>query len=170
MLSAVTRPDPPLTGDERTMLTTWLDYQRATLLWKCEGLEGPALARKGVPPSALTLLGLVRHMAIVEWWWFDHIFAGSTSPEPISTDEDRDADFNDIEPARATADLDLFQTVCDVSRAIVADAESFEVPSAFAGRGPFSLRWIMIHMIEEYARHNGHADLLREQIDGAVGE
>jgi Protein of unknown function (DUF664) len=170
MLSAVTRPDPPLTGDERTMLTTWLDYQRATLLWKCEGLDGPALARRGVPPSALTLLGLVRHMAIVEWWWFDHVFAGSSSPEPISTEEDRDADFNDIEPARATADLDLFQTVCDVSRAIVASAESFDTPSALAGKGPFSLRWIMIHMIEEYARHNGHADLLREQIDGAVGE
>ena len=77
MLSAVIRPEPPLTGDERTMLTTWLDYQRATLLWKCEGLDGAALARRGVPPSALTLLGLVRHMAIVEWWWFDHIFAGS---------------------------------------------------------------------------------------------
>ena len=170
MLSAVTRPDPPLTGDERAMLTTWLDYQRATLLWKCEGLDGTALARQGVPPSALTLLGLVRHMAIVEWWWFDHIFAGSSSPEPISTEEDRDADFNDIEPARATADLDLFQTVCDVSRAIVADAESFDVPSALGGKGPYSLRWIMLHMIEEYARHNGHADLLREQIDGAVGE
>ena len=170
MLSAVTRPDPPLIGDERTMLTTWLDYERATLLWKCEGLDGTALARRGVPPSALTLLGLVRHMAIVEWSWFDRIFAGSSSPEPISTEEDRDADFNDIEPARAMADLDLFQRVCDVSRAIVADAESFDTPSAFAGRGPFSLRWIMIHMIEEYARHNGHADLLREQIDGAVGE
>jgi hypothetical protein len=170
MLSGVTRPDPPLTGDERTMVTTWLDYQRATLLWKCEGLDGQALARQGVPPSTLTLLGLVRHMAIVEWWWFDHIFAGSASPEPISTEVDRDADFNDIEPARAKADLDLFQRVCDVSRAIVAVATSFDVPSALEGRGPYSLRWIMIHMIEEYARHNGHADLLREQIDGAVGE
>ena len=109
MLSAATRPDPPLTGDERTMLTTWLDYQRATLLWKCEGLDGPALARQGVPPSTLTLLGLVRHMAIVEWWWFDHIFAGGSSPEPISTEEDRDADFNGIEPARAMADIDLFR-------------------------------------------------------------
>jgi hypothetical protein len=170
MLSAVTRPDPPLTGDERPMLTVWLDFQRATLLWKCEGLDGAALVRPGVPPSALTLLGLVRHMAIVEWWWFDHIFTGSSSPEPISTVEDIDADFNDIDPDRAMADLDLFGRQCDVSRSIAAAAESLDVPSASTEKPTVSLRWIMIHMIEEYARHNGHADLLREQIDGAVGE
>ena len=75
-------------------------------------------------------------MAIVEWWWFDHIFAGSSSPEPISTEEDRDADFNDIEPARAMADLDLFQRQCDVSRAIVADAESFDDAFGVRGEGP----------------------------------
>ena len=138
------------------MLTTWLDYQRATLLWKCEGLDGPALARQGVPPSTLTLLGLVRHMAIVEWWWFDHIFAAGSSPEPISTEEDRDADFNGIEPPgpwRSTV------PACDVSRAIVADAET-STASALAGRS-VSLRWIMIHMIEEYARHNGHRPAAR---------
>jgi Protein of unknown function (DUF664) len=169
MLSAVTRPEPPMTGDERTMLKVWLDYQRATLLWKCEELDGAALVRRGVPPSSLTLLGLVRHMALVEWWWFDHVFAGSPSPEPISTQEDRDADFNDLDPARAMADVELFQRQCDVSRAI-ADAASLETLAASTEKPPLSLRWIMVHMIEEYARHNGHADLLREQIDGAVGE
>jgi hypothetical protein len=170
MLSAVTRPEPPMTGDERTMLTVWLDYQRATLLWKCEELDGAALVRHGVPPSSLTLLGLVRHMAFVEWWWFDHIFTGSSSPEPFSTEEDSDADFNDLDPARAMADIDLFQRQCDVSRAIVAVAPSLDTLAASTEKPPLSLRWIMVHMIEEYARHNGHADLLREQIDGAVGE
>jgi len=159
-----------LTGDERPMLTSWLDYERSTLLWKCEGLDGADLARRGVPPSALCLLGLVRHMAIVEWWWFDHIFRASPSPEPISTVEDRDADFNDIDPGRAMADIDLLRRQCDVSRSIVADAGGLDDLSASTEKPPISLRWIMVHMIEEYARHNGHADLLREQIDGAVGE
>ena len=109
MLPAVTRPEPPMTGDERPMLTVWLDYQRATLLWKCEGLDGAALVRHGVPPSSLTLLGLVRHMALVEWWWFDHVFTGSPSPEPFSAQEDPDADFNDLDPARAMADIELFR-------------------------------------------------------------
>ncbi len=170
MLSGVTRPDPPLTGDERPMLDAWLDYQRATLLMKCEGLDAAALARRSVPPSTLTLLGLVRHMAAVEWWWFDHIFTGSSSPEPISTVDDVDADFNDLDPERVPADLELFGLQCDVSRAIASAAERLDVTSASTERPTVSLRWIMVHMIEEYARHNGHADLLREQIDGAVGE
>jgi hypothetical protein len=170
VLSAVTRPDPPSTGDERPMLTVWLEYQRSTLLWKCEGLDGAALVRRGVPPSSLTLLGLVRHMAIVEWWWFDHIFTGSSSPEPISTADDRDADFNDLDPGRANDDLALFERRCDLSRAIASAAASLDATSASTEKPTVSLRWIMIHMIEEYARHNGHADLLREQIDGAVGE
>jgi hypothetical protein len=170
MLSGVTRPDPPLTGDERPMLDAWLDYQRATLRVKCEGLDGAALARRGVPPSRLSLLGLVRHMTIVEWWWFDHVFTGSSSPEPISTVDDVDADFNDLDPVRAPADLELFGLQCDVSRAIAAAAESLDSPSVSTEKPTVSLRWVMIHMIEEYARHNGHADLLREQIDGAVGE
>jgi hypothetical protein len=170
MVTAETRPEPPQTGDERPMLAVWLDYQRATLLWKCEGLDGAALACPGVPPSSLTLQGLVRHMALVEWWWFDHIFTGSNSPEPFSTVDDRDADFNDIDPGRAVADIELFQRQCDVSRALAAAAESLDAPSRSTEKSTFSLRWITIHMIEEYARHNGHADLLREQIDGAVGE
>ena len=120
-------------------------------------------------PSSLSLLGLVRHMAYVEWHWFDHVFAGNPSPAPISVAVDPDADFNDLEPSRAMADLDLFTSQCDVSRAIAADADSLDATAAAAGR-PISLRWIMIHMIEEYARHNGHADLLRERIDGSVGE
>jgi uncharacterized damage-inducible protein DinB len=170
MLTGVIRPQPPETGDERSMLTVWLDYQRATLLWKCEQLEGEDLARRGVPPSSLSLLGIVRHMDLVEWHWFDHIFAGTSNPPPMSTDEDRDADFNELDPQQAMADIEQFQERCDRSRSIVAAADNLDVLAASTSQGTVCLRWIMIHMIEEYARHNGHADLLREQIDGAVGE
>jgi hypothetical protein len=88
----------------------------------------------------------------------------------MSTDEDRDADFNELDPQLAMADIEHFQERCDLSRSIVAAADSLDKLAASTRQGTVSLRWIMIHMIEEYARHNGHADLLREQIDGAVGE
>ncbi len=169
MLPAVTRPDPPTIGDERPMLSVWLDYQRSTLLSKCESIDTAALVRRTVPPSSLSLLGLVRHMTYVEWHWFDHVFAGSSSSPPISLHNDRDADFNDLRPESALADLERFMQRSDESRAIVAAADSLDVLASAADR-PVSLRWIMIHMVEEYARHNGHADLLREQIDGSVGE
>ncbi len=158
-----------MTGDERAMLTVWLDYQRATLLWKCEGVSGADLARKGVPPSNLSLLGLVRHMTLVEWHWFERVFSGNPSPQPFPTDVDPDSDFNDLQSERAGIDLERFQRQCDVSRAIVAAADSLDQEAANAA-DVVSLRWIMVHMIEEYARHNGHADLLRELIDGEVGE
>jgi Protein of unknown function (DUF664) len=164
-----TRPEPPFVADERVMLTTWLDYQRATLMWKCEGLGGEDLARRGVPPSRLSLLGLVRHMTLVEWWWFEQIFSGSDAARPISTDDDDDADFNDLHPELADADLERFHLQCDISRKIVAAADNLD-QQASAARDAITLRWIMIHMVEEYARHNGHADLLRELIDGVVGE
>jgi hypothetical protein len=158
-----------MTGDDRTMLTVWLDYQRATLLWKCDGVSGTDLARKGVPPSNLSLLGLVRHMTFVEWHWFERVFSGDPSPQPFATDVDNDSDFNDLHPERAGEDLERFQRQCDVSRAIVAAAGSLDQVAAREGDAT-SLRWITVHMIEEYARHNGHADLLRELIDGEVGE
>jgi len=156
-------------GDERPMLTAWLDWQRATLLWKCELLDGESLARRAVPTSNLSLLGIVRHMAVVEWSWFDKVFAGSEAPSPIVLDQDRDADFNELDPARAIYDIALFERQCEASRHIVAAAGTLDDRAAWTKRD-VSLRWIMVHMIEEYARHNGHADLLREAIDGAVGE
>jgi Protein of unknown function (DUF664) len=163
------RPEPPITGDERSMLAVWLDYQRSTMLWKCDSLDGAELVRAGIPPSPLTLLGLVRHMTYVEWHWFVHVFAGSPAPPPISLEGDPDADFNDLRASAAAADIDRFQLQCDVSRAIGQNAADLECVAASPDR-PVSLRWIMIHMIEEYARHNGHADLLRELVDGSVGE
>ena len=169
MLPAVTRPEPPWTGNERPMLTAWLDYQRATLLWKCEGLAGDALVRREVPPSTLSLLGIVRHMTVVEWSWFERVFAENGRPSPISLADDRDADFNDLDDTQAMDDMDAFQRQCALSRHIVDAAPSLDQMAA-SSKVHVSLRWIMIHMIEEYARHNGHADLLRERIDGATGE
>jgi hypothetical protein len=171
MLPAVARTDPPFTGDDDTMLPPWLDYQRTTLLWKCELLDGDALVRRCVPPSGVSVLGIVRHMTIVEWHWFERVFAGASTPQPIATDHDVDADWNDLDPVGAMADIERFQRQCEVSRQIVAGAESMDQRAAKARRGDtMALRWIMVHMIEEYARHNGHADFLRELIDGAVGE
>jgi hypothetical protein len=152
------------------MLETWLDYQRATLLTKCEGLTPEELARASVPPSPLTLLGLVRHMALVEWSWFERIFASGTQPEPINTEHDPDADFNDLAPAGASEALELFARQCAHSRVVSAGAESLDALSTSPEREARDLRWILVHMIEEYARHNGHADLLRECIDGVVGD
>ncbi len=169
MDTGIERPEPPMDGDERTMLTVWLDYQRATLLWKCENVEPDAMVRRGVPPSGLSLLGLVRHMTFVEWSWFEKCFAGNGSPQPFDTSQDPDVDFNDLDPARVPDDMERFLRQCDVSRAIVGGADSFGQLAA-QSRDDVSLRWIVVHMIEEYARHNGHADLLRELIDGAVGE
>jgi hypothetical protein len=157
-------------GDDPTMLPPWLDYQRATLLWKCQLLDGAALARRSVPPSPISLLGIVRHMTLVEWWWFERVFTGSDTPRPIPGEPEADDDWNDLEPARAMEDIERFQRQCDVSREIVAGAESMDQLAANARDDDISLRWIMVHMIEEYARHNGHADLMRELIDGAVGE
>ncbi len=168
-LPPVIRPDVPWSGDERPMLTAFLDHQRATLLWKCEQLDGEALVQRGVPPSTLSLLGIVRHMALVEWSWFCRVFARDESPAPIATAGERGADFAGVDSARATDDLAAFQRQCALSRAIAAGAGDLDVMAA-STRRQVSLRWILVHMIEEYARHNGHADLLRERLDGAVGE
>jgi uncharacterized damage-inducible protein DinB len=158
-------------GDDGTMLPPWLDYQRATLLWKCELLEGDALARRSVPPSPMSLLGIVRHMTVVEWVWFERRFAGSDGAPPIDISQDEDADWKELDPARAMEDIERFRRQCDISKEIVAVSKSMDQLVARPPRGEtMSLRWIMVHMIEEYARHNGHADFLRELIDGAVGE
>jgi hypothetical protein len=118
----------------------------------------------------MTLLGLVRHMTLVEWWWFDRVFADDSSEEPYADDSDPDADFNAIDPERADDDMLAFRRQCERSRAIVDGASDFDTYSTSSERDIRDLRWIMVHLIEEYARHNGHADLLRQCIDGAVGE
>jgi hypothetical protein len=128
------------------------------------------LVQPSVPPSRLTLLGLVRHMLLVEWWWFEHIFAGGPQPEPINTEHDPDAEFNEAVPEGASEAFEMFDMQCARSREIASTAESLDVLTVSPERKTRDLRWVMVHMIEEYARHNGHADLLRECIDGVVGD
>ena len=170
-MNADDRPEPPYTGDERATLAGFLDFQRATLEWKCSGLDPEQLARRAMPPSTLSLLGIVRHMADVERGWFSRV-AGVHREAHYYAEDDRDLDFNGAVPDPAVVE-DAFTTWHDEiekSRATVAATElagTFTAPQS--GR-QFSLRWVLTHMIEEYARHNGHADLLRERIDGETGE
>ena len=171
------RPEPPPEGDEATMLRAFLDYQRATLAWKCDGLGAEGL-RATVGPSTMTLGGLLKHMALVEDSWFTRRLHGRDLGAPWNTvdwDADRDWDFNSAAHDPPEALRTLWQDAVERSRAALDEAlddgglEQLAVGSGPNGRSP-SLRWILCHMIEEYARHNGHADLLRESVDGATGE
>ncbi|MEU6202487.1 DinB family protein [Micromonospora musae] len=170
-----TAPDvvrtPEITvGDERAMLESWLDYHRRTLLLKCAGLTAEQLRTPSVEPSGLTLLGLVRHLAEVEAWWFRENFAGQQVDYPYYTPEHPDAD-HDVSNADAEADFGTFEREVELARAA---AVGRSLDETFTEVGPkrrtFSLRWVYLHMIEEYARHNGHADLIRERIDGVTGD
>jgi len=153
------------------MLTAWLDWHRATLALKCDGLTGDQLRDRSVPPSGLSLLGLIRHMADVERGWFRQVFAGEDVPDLYDRTADPDADFNGTDSGDGPATMASWAAECDLARKAVATAPSLDVLARHATRtGTVSLRWILVHMIEEYARHNGHADLLRERIDGAVGD
>ncbi|MEP6526005.1 MAG: DinB family protein [Nocardioidaceae bacterium] len=163
-----TRLDPPYVAEERQMFDAWLDYHRETLLWKCHGLTGEQLKIRSAPPSTLSLLGLVRHMAEVERGWFRD-FAGDDTTEIYCTEDEPEADFDAVENADAAADLATLRAETAACRALVAGHDLDESQTDSRGR-TISLRWIYIHMIEEYARHNGHADLLRELIDGATGD
>jgi len=160
----VTRIDEPFTGPERGILDGFLDWHRATLLWKCAGLTGEQLAQASAPPSNLSLLGIVRHMADVERAWFRIRFRGEPLPRLYDYE---DAAFDHADPARAEADFAAFAEECDLARRAVAQAALDE--EFTRGGRTMSLRWVYTHMIEEYARHNGHADLLRQRIDGATG-
>jgi uncharacterized damage-inducible protein DinB len=162
----VERPKGPLTGPERPMLQAFLDWYRATLLYKCAGLTGEQLAGRAVPPSDLSLLGLVRHMTKVERAWFRQRFAGEQVDSPFG--DEPGADFERTDPARAAADYARLTEEFKLADAAVANAS---LDDTFVHGGEtMSLRLIYLHMIEEYARHIGHADLLRERTDGATGQ
>jgi uncharacterized damage-inducible protein DinB len=164
----VDRPDGGLDSDERTMVEEFLAWQRNTLLLKCAGLNGDQLARRSVEHSGLSLLGLIRHLAKVERIWFRERFAGEPVERLYSTDDWKDADFEDLDPSTAEADYARLLEEWRLADAAVADAA---LDDTFTLNGkPASLRLVYLHLIEEYARHNGHADLLREGIDGATGE
>ncbi|WP_443043836.1 DinB family protein [Streptomyces sp. NBC_00306] len=156
-------------GDERETLRAYLDYHRATLAMKTEGLTDDELRRRSMPPSALTLLGLVRHMAEVERTWFRRVINGEDIPLVWSDEGDYQVayDANGSTGAEAFA---AWRTEIDHARRIEKAAESLDVTGYQARWGEdVSLRLVMLHLIHEYARHNGHADFLREGIDGTVG-
>jgi len=165
------REGGPRLGDERTTLTEFLRCQRLTLQLKCEGLDAAQLARRAVEPSTMSLLGLVRHMADVERFWFRREFSGQDEPDRFQTEADPDADFNGAVPDPA-----VVEEAWTAWREEVAFADRFTrdhdlgFVSAGSSTSPMSLRELLVHMVEEYARHNGHADLLRERIDGRVGQ
>ncbi|GAB3801265.1 DinB family protein [Micromonospora zhanjiangensis] len=170
---AVDRKTEPYVGDERTMLEGWLDYHRQTLLLKCAGLTAEQLKTASVEPSKLTLLGLVRHMTEVERWWFRIRIAGEQLDDLYNTDASPDGDLDDIADADAEADFATFDREVAAAREAVAGRsldDTFVRRRPDGGSHTRNVRWAYIHMIEEYARHNGHADLIRERIDGVTGD
>lgn len=167
--AAGARDEPPRTGGERETLTAELDWQRGTFELKCAGVPPERLSEQAIPPSGLSLHGLVRHLAGVERWWFRIQFAGQDLPLLYYSDDDPDQDFESLDGDPAGA-LAVWRAECDGAREIVAAASSLDLTGTVLRSGqPISLRRILVSMIAEYARHNGHADLLRERIDGATG-
>jgi hypothetical protein len=167
----VDRAEPDRVATERTSLEQSVEYQRATLLMKCAGLTASQLKRRAIASSRLSLLGIVRHMVDVERWWF-RMHAAQEDLGFVYDPDGVGLDFEEIDGADATADLATFRLECEAARAAVA-GRSLDDVVASRGHHPErerDIRWIFLHMIEEYARHNGHADLLREAIDGTTGE
>jgi uncharacterized damage-inducible protein DinB len=165
------REDGTSLGDEKATLTEYLRTQRLTLEIKCAGLSAEQLAMRSVPPSTMSLLGLVRHMADVERSWFRRFLSGQDVPRIFQTEEDRDTDFDGaVGTDAAVAEAwDAWRAEVAYAEQYLADATDLGLVKQFR-RGPLSLREVLVHMVEEYARHNGHADLLRECIDGRIGQ
>ena len=164
----IERRDTPRTADEKETLTAFLEWQRATLAQKCADLTGDQLRERSAPPSTLSLLGLVRHMADVERGWFRRTLAHDDVPPIYSSDTDPDGEFDNVETADVEEAFATWDAECRQSREITAAHGLDDTGQQRSGR-QVSMRWILVHMIEEYSRHNGHADLLRERIDGATG-
>jgi uncharacterized damage-inducible protein DinB len=166
-----TAPDVPLpdfvnTGDERPDLEGYLAWHRAYLRHKCAGLTGEQLATRSVPPSNLSLLGLVRHLAKVERKWFRERVGGQDLEPMYDPALGDDADFEDLDPSRAQEEYERLVDECRLADEALAAASYDDTVTAYVGAMP--VRSVVVHMIEEYAQHNGHADLLRECLDGTT--
>lgn len=160
----ITRDDFPLDLPERPALQAFVAYHRQTLLWKCEGLTGEQLASRPIPSTAISLLGIIRHMARVERVWWRTRVAG----EDVAPLHEGGAEWGPLDPATAEHD---YRQLLDEWAAVDAVAARYELDHLFDRRGElWSVRTLYLHLVEEWARHNGHADLIREAIDGAVGE
>jgi Protein of unknown function (DUF664) len=162
------RDQPLLVGSERDVLLSFLEFHRRTFALKWEGLTDEQLSRQVLSPSSLTMHGLVRHFAGFERWWMQNQFLGSDAPMLYYSDEDPDQDFNDLS-GNPRAAFASWETECARSREIVATASLDDTGIQTRDGRPISLRRIVVHCIAEYARHNGHADIIREQLDGATG-
>jgi hypothetical protein len=166
----IPRSDPDLQTDELTVLGQYLDFHRATLEMKSAGLSESDLKRRAVPTSNLTLLGLVRHLTDVEYGWFAEWLDGQPEQNRYFTADEPNADFDNLDSEPVSDVWAAYHAQLTESRRILGTfASGDEMARGGPGR-PRNVRWIAVHMIEEYARHNGHADLLREAIDGATGE
>ncbi len=171
------RPFPPGQAGELDTLVGFLEYQRATFSWKCSGLSDDQL-RSALPPTSMTLGGMLKHLASAEDAWFTNVVGGHEMPEPwASHDSDEDLDWSWASAAQQSgAELRAFWAERVTRSREIVDSAVKEHGAAALDRshsawlGNVSLRWVIVHMIEEYARHNGHADLIRESIDGETGE
>jgi uncharacterized damage-inducible protein DinB len=174
------RIDPPNSGSEAEILLAFLDYHRATLRLKTDGLDAAQLDQR-LPPSTMTLGGLLKHLAYVDDWWVNQVYADNPPPEPWgSVDWKADGDWDWHSAAQDTPEQlrALYDETVATSDRIVHEALAHPNALESSSRRTFrsdptlrhNLRWILVHLIEEYARHNGHADLLRESIDGSVGD
>ena len=165
----ITRQNVPYISGERQMLEAWLDFHRQTLLCKCSGLTAEQLRQRAAPPSSLSMLGLVRHMAEVERGWFRRRIAGEGVGFLYSSEADPDGEFDHVDTAEAEQDYATYLREIDLARHAAASRGLDETFFHSDRRAQMSVRWVYVHMVEEYARHNGHADLLRERIDGVTG-
>lgn len=163
---AIDRAEPGRVGDERGMLEAWLDYYRASLLHKCSGLTAEQLVAASCEPSPLSLAGLVRHMTEMERA-YAHRLADRTTPLLYCTDDDPDGDIESVTAEQAMADIQTLLDHAARSRDIMA---GHQLDDTFGSTWSYSLRWVYHYLIKEYARHLGHADLLRERVDGVTGE
>jgi uncharacterized damage-inducible protein DinB len=175
-VSPTSRTDPPLVGTEAEILLGFLDFHRDTLRRKTEGLDAAQL-RRTLGPSTMTLGGLLKHLAFVEDWWFTQVFAGRPAPQPwadVDWRSDSDWDWHSAAEDSPQQLRRLYDESVARSQELVGSDPDLETVCPRPSRGhpgrEYSLRWIVVHMVEEYARHNGHADLIRESVDGQVGE
>jgi hypothetical protein len=163
------RTDPPEKGDERSTLVGFLNWQRQTTEWKCRGLTDEQLRSRPIPTTAISLLGLVRHLADVEAGWTRGGIEGIRPHEVFKTPDNRNADFDDAPTADVEEAFRRWHEECAHTDEVIA---GMALDDTFTNKHgwEFSIRWLLAHLIEEYARHNGHADLIREAIDGSTGE
>lgn len=165
------RNDGPMTGGERAVLDHWLDLYRETVLLKIAGLDAQQLCSCSVPPSTMSLMGVVRHLTEVEAYWLREVLLDEPNvPDYYCIPDSPDGDFDGVDPATAATDVATYRTEINRTRSLATGWTDLEGPVRGLRRGqPVNLRWILTHLIEEYARHLGHMDLLREAVDGRTG-